>query len=76
MTRREQARFLRELTGSILKDGVALAKAGKFPKEWNGIELRWWLAARFEAATMCVAGEPYRRRLLRAFRNEVLVRNL
>jgi hypothetical protein len=76
MKRREQARFIRELTESVRADLTELVKAGTVPAEWDGFELRWWLADRFADATLHTKSVPQNRRRFRAYRNEYAVRNL
>lgn len=80
MTKAEKRKFLRELTSNVLKD--VLAKVDQMPDEWDGIELRRYLADRFEAASIKLPGSKFggerkaMRSRYRAYRNEVLVRNL
>lgn len=48
MNKTEKKRFLRELTKNVLDE--MLDDMRKVPDEWDGIELRAWLAARFGRA--------------------------
>jgi len=50
MTKTEQARFVRELTGSVLADTLHDIRANRIPSEWDGAELRQLLADRFDRA--------------------------
>lgn len=71
MTKRERAHFVRELCGNVTKD--ILAKVGSMPDDWNGIELRQYIADKFRD---CVISGMMDRRRLREYRNAVLVENL
>lgn len=72
----EQRRFIRQLIGNVKKD--LIAKVPKIPREWDGIELRQWIADAFTDATCGYSKrkELTWKRRFRAYRNEVLVRNL
>jgi hypothetical protein len=70
MTRAEKAVFVDELVESVKQD--VLMKFSQMPEEWDGIELRQYLADVF--ARSAHWGNSKMR--LRAYRNEVLVRNL
>jgi hypothetical protein len=73
MTRKEKETFVHELVASVQAN--ILANIDRVPEEWDGIELREWIADRF-------ADQKWRhwqydtRPRLKAYRNEVLVRNL
>jgi hypothetical protein len=64
-----KVRFIRDLCDSVRE---ALCKrVGDMPADWDGIELRELLAGRFAASTTMM-----NRKRRRAYKNEVLVRNL
>lgn len=69
MTKKDKRRFIRELIGSVKK--TVLANVDKMPEEWDGIELREYVADKFTESKAA----PSERRF-RDYRNEVLVRNL
>ncbi len=71
MNKRERRRFLRELIESVTKD--LRAASDRAPDTWDGIELRWLAAERFEAATYRTA--HYRKRWF-DYAREVIERNL
>lgn len=77
MTRKEQARFVRELTRNITKQVVTTIQQGRVPEEWDGHELRVLLADRFnESASMSLLRKDGRARRSRAYRNAVMIGNL
>lgn len=74
----EKRRFVRELIANVQRD--VLAKVPLMPEEWDGHELRRYIADKFDESAITVGrsgthGHDYRART-RAYRNEVLVRNL
>lgn len=71
MTRKEKRLFLRELTSNVLSD--LLKKLPKTPDDWNGIELRQWVADSFSSCVFKGTMPPSRKR---KYNNEVLTRNL
>ena len=44
----EQIYLVREMCDRIRDECVQRIRAGDVPTDWNGIELRWWLADKFE----------------------------
>lgn len=48
MNVRDKCRFIRELTSSIRE--AALDRVKDMPEEWDGLELRYYLAEKFEDA--------------------------
>lgn len=73
MTKAEKKKFIRDLVGSVRF--LLLDRVDKVPEEWDGIELRQWIADTFaqQAYSHTLRRDPKR---LKAFRNECLVRNL
>jgi hypothetical protein len=49
MTRAEQKRFIRELIGSVQK--TLLDNVSKVPAEWDGHEIRQWIADKFQESS-------------------------
>jgi hypothetical protein len=77
MTRRNQARFVRELCDSIRHSVIELIGSGAIPDTWNGAELRVLLAGKFaESASMVPDLLDKRTARRRQFDNDVLTRNL
>ena len=72
MTKKDKKRFIRELTRSVTK--TVLAKVNKMPEEWDGHELRQFLADYYQDSTSLMR-KDYRSRY-RAYKNERLVNNL
>jgi hypothetical protein len=70
MTAQQKKTFIRELVASVQRE--AESKIAAMPKEWDGIELRWYLAEKFSESTMNT-GHSRRKR---EYDNEVIVRNL
>ncbi len=74
MTLNQKREFILELIDSVRSD--IHADAAKVPENWDGHELRRWIADRFErSANMGTVMRPRSRRL-RDYKNEILVRNL
>jgi len=48
MTKREKISFVRAITKSIANELIEKIKSGKVPAEWNGHQLRFLLADKFE----------------------------
>ena len=46
MTRNEKLKFIHDLTAEVL--GYIIARVPEMPEEWDGIELRLYLADKFE----------------------------
>lgn len=71
MTRTEQIRFVRDLTGQV-KNSL-LADIGRVPEEWDGHELRQWIADRFQESSYTLKTD---KRRYREYRNAVTMRGL
>ena len=78
MNATEKKKFIRELIGN-LRERI-LENVPRMPEEWDGIELRQYVADRFMNSTILTPAElrvrPHLRKRARDYRNEVLVRNL
>lgn len=66
-------KIIRELIGNVQRD--VLAKVPQMPEEWDGIEIRQYLADKFSESSLMMGRKDLLKRL-RSYRNEVLVRNL
>ena len=78
MTRNEKKKFIRDLAKTTIK--TALANVSRMPDEWDGHELRAYLAEKFADNVITVGrtghyGKTYRART-KAYNNDVLTRNL
>ena len=71
MTRQEQRKFVKEVIDSVSKDIVE--KLPKVPEEWDGRELRQFVADNFALATWALKEDKTR---YRDYKNEVVVRDL
>lgn len=70
--------FIRELIANVQND--VLDAVAKMPDDWDGHELRRYIADKFEDSAITVGrkghyGKPYARRF-RDYQNTVLVNNL
>lgn len=70
MDRDEKITFMSELCAAVLH--AAVAKVDQMPEDWNGIELRDYLADKFDESRWQVHNKKRRK----AYRNEVITRNL
>ncbi|MBS3648810.1 hypothetical protein KEU06_09350 [Pseudaminobacter sp. 19-2017] len=78
MTKREKRRFIRELISAVQKS--ILDRVPDMPEEWDGHELRAYIAEKFGETVVTVGrtghyGKPYAKRT-RDYRNTVIERNL
>lgn len=71
MTKQKQSQFIAKLMASFEKRLQARVK--DIPEEWDGVELRQWIADAFKANT---CPELLKGRRGKAYRNEVLVTQL
>lgn len=72
MDRNERRKFVSDLIENV--EQSILARLDDMPDEWNGIELRQYIAESFTARCQPSRFVPSARK--RSYRNEVLVRNL
>lgn len=72
MSRLQQIQFVAELSQAILDEVYDAINTEKIPGDWNGIELRRYLAYKFNGA---VVGNMDKKRL-REYRNTLLVNDL
>jgi hypothetical protein len=72
LTPAQQRNFVKDLTASIRDSVVNAISAGNVPAEWDGHELRCYLADRFEqdAKMSAIRKEPRSRRA-REYRNTI-----
>lgn len=70
-TKAEKRKFIRDLTKSVTAD--LLQAVDKMPEEWDGVEMRTYIADKFEYQQIREL-MPLKR--LRAYRNEIVIRNL
>jgi hypothetical protein len=75
VTKKEQRRFINELFAAV-KDSLQ-SKLSKVPKNWDGHELREWIADAFDSeATLRDKQRMGSTARLRAYRNDVLTKGL
>lgn len=75
MTQRERERFVNALVRNVKKEIIEKTKSRRFPKEWDGIELRWLVKEAFQGVVFGGYRDKRARRF-REFENECLVYNL
>lgn len=71
MKRKDQKRFVRELTKNIASEVIDSIRAGRIPENWDGIELREYLARRFADASVTWKEQSLQRR--RVFNNHITI---
>ena len=77
MNRREQRRFVKELTKAVTNQLLALIHRGSIPDTWDGHELRCLMADHYEAsAKVTIVRRNPRGARARDYKNECLVRDL
>lgn len=74
MTKNEKKRFVKDLSATIAKDICEQIKSGKIPDNWDGHELRFLLAYRYEESAKMSRLMTGRR--LKEFKNTCLVNGL
>jgi hypothetical protein len=77
MTKAEKRKFIKDLTAAVARD--AIAKIDRMPEEWDGHELRRYLADQFDrevSALMNIKGARANRSRFRAYRNTIATTNL
>jgi hypothetical protein len=72
LTRQEKEQFIKDLMGDVQKS--MLEKLDRVPEEWDGFELREWIANAFDWERM--NRYPNINKRIKAFLHEVTVRNL
>jgi hypothetical protein len=74
MTKNDQLDFMNELTDNVIEKIFNKIIDNKIPESWEGIELRWYLADKFQD---CVFGEYTKMsKRKQEYKNTVLVENL
>lgn len=73
MTPHQQRQFVRELINTVEREIADKIASGAIPEEWDGVELRQYLADKFAG---CIIKGIMRRARTRAYRNTVLINNL
>lgn len=73
MTKDEQMKFVAYLTASITKDLFTKLQDGRVPEEWDGHELRQWIADTFMESGVI---HPMKGKRLKDYKNTLIVNNL
>jgi hypothetical protein len=74
MTKEDQLEFIKELADNAITEITNKINNDKIPESWSGIELRWYLAEKFQD---CVFGEYMKMsKRKREYKNTVLGENL
>lgn len=47
MDKEQMIEFLKEYFDAILREMIEAIEKQKIPKDWNGVQLRWYAAAKF-----------------------------
>jgi len=78
MNKTEKKRFIRELISSTQQR--ILENVTEMPEQWDGIELRQYIAEKFLYASLFTPNEirlrPHLKRRKKDYENEVITRNL
>jgi len=75
MNKKEQIRFIKNLTGSIASELISKIESGRVPENWDGIELRKLLSDKFESESdRCFKNKRSRR--YKDYNNIVIINNL
>lgn len=74
MLQSERVTFVESLCNNVRDELIGKIKRGDIPDNWTGLELRELLADRFDQMRSVMHSQYLKRR--KAYRNEVLVRNL
>lgn len=73
MNQDEKIEFVKELSKNVTDDIVSAILHDFVPDDWDGIELRWYLAERFSQVVFKGTGSNARKH---RYNNAVLVNNL
>ena len=76
MTPLDQRKFVHQLIDNVEAEIIAKLKSGKIPAEWDGHELRQYVADNFAECVMWPIGTDNRSARRREYANTVLVNNL
>lgn len=72
----KQKQLVREMGDRMLTEMLQAIDRGDVPEEWNGIQLRQWLADKANQFPMWRKGDPRDRRLRREYESTVLSNRL
>lgn len=72
LDREAQERFVKELGSAVIDEIVKKIREGILPEYWDGVELRRYMADKFEHQTVTITNRS--RRL--NYNNELLIKNL
>lgn len=72
LNKQEKEQFIKDLMGHVQKS--MLNKLDKVPEDWDGIELRQWIADTFDWER--TGSFVIDKKRLKNYRNEIIVKNL
>lgn len=73
MTFQEQVKFIEELTENVKQEILRTHASHKIPIDWNGLELRQYIADKFQD---CIIKNMMSRNRKKEYNNTILVNNL
>ena len=77
MTRKEQQKFVRDLSSALTNFTLRSIRSQEIPEEWDGHELRAYMAELFNrAADISVIRTASRNQRARDYRNTLATKNL
>jgi hypothetical protein len=77
MNKTQQKKFVRDLSTSIVQECLGKIRDGQVPENWDGHELRCWLADKFEdAASMSIIRKEPRSKAAKEYRNTIATTTL
>jgi hypothetical protein len=74
MNSEEKIKFVEAITSNVTEEIINNIIIGKVPEDWEGIELRWYLADKFQDCVYDIYKKPSKRK--REYKNTILVENL
>jgi hypothetical protein len=75
MTKQEQINFVRELCNAGMIELIKNIDQNKIPENWDGIELRWLVADKFNSC-QTIANTSSSKKRKKDYNNTVIVNNL
>jgi hypothetical protein len=73
MNQREQVKFIHELVDAVEHEILMKVTNGQIPVDWDGVELRWYIADKFSNIVMKGIGSKKRKQ---NYNNTIYTSNL